>query len=320
MFELYKLAVDPRPVMLAEKHAQVEYLYGMAADREDNCLMDGVPFTEPPRIFDRKITSNAVQTLICEVINNKDHFEAGGILDYDGDKWLCTASYVFHDGLYCRGEFHRCNYKMRWQKPDGSIVERWVVVQDASSYSSGVAGDKVLHYGSDQQMVWITCDPETVIVGRDKRFFIDYNTVTPTPYTLTRVDTTTRVVKGVGYCIWLLNESQYDDKKDNITEMLCDYIDPIAPPVAQYEITYYGQPQIRIGGRNKVFEIKEAENVVWSLNASETVKDSITVVSDGNKCYVKCKLDESLIGSTIKLIATVDSVTVDLSLKIVGGV
>ena len=59
MFELYKQHADPRTEMLSDKHAQVEYLFNMAADREDNCLMDGVPFVHAPRIFDRKITSNA---------------------------------------------------------------------------------------------------------------------------------------------------------------------------------------------------------------------------------------------------------------------
>ena len=219
MFELYKQNVDTRIEMLADKHAQVDYLYAMAADREDNCLLDGVAFTIPPRIFDRKVTSNAVQTLICETINENDYFEAGDILEYDGDYWLCTSSYVFHNKLYCRGNFYRCNYKLRWQKPYGDIVERWCVIQDASAYSSGVEGNKTLKYGADQQMVWITLDSETVTMPRDKRFFIDNNTVQPTPYKLTRIDTTTRATKGVGYCVWLLNESQYDDKRDNISLM-----------------------------------------------------------------------------------------------------
>ena len=118
----------------------------MSADRENNCLIDNVPFTEAPRIFNRKITSNAVQTLICEVIEPNDYFDAGSILYYDNDYWLCTSSYVFHDNMYCRGEFYRCNYKLRWQKDNGDIVERWVVTQDASSYSSGVSGNKVLNY------------------------------------------------------------------------------------------------------------------------------------------------------------------------------
>lgn len=320
MFELYKVTADTRGELLADKHAQIKYLFGMSADRENNCLIDNVPFTEAPRIFDRKITSNAVQTLICEVIEPSDYFDAGSILYYDNDYWLCTSSYVFHDNMYCKGEFYRCNYKLRWQKDNGEIVERWVVTQDASSYSSGVSGNKILNYGADQQMIWITCDPETVIMKRDKRFFIDNNTVNPTPYKLTRIDTTTRSDSGVGYCIWLLNESQYDDDKDNIKLMLCDYIQPETQPETSFEVTYYGQPMVRIGGRNKSFTAVTDNQVTWSLNASTAVMQALTLTVDGNTCYVKCAFNEALIGSTFKLIATAGGSPVETTINIDGGV
>lgn len=319
MFELYKQNVDTRIEMLADKKAQVDYLFTMAADREDNCLMNGVAFTEAPRIFDRKITSNAVQTLICEVINETDHFEAGDILEYDGDKWLCTSSYVFHNNLYCRGNFYRCNYKLRWQKTDGTIVERWVVSQDASSYSSGVEGNKVLQYGADQQMIWISCDEESLAIHRDKRFFLDNCTDQPTPYILTRVDTTTRTVVGTGYCIWILGESQYDDKKDNIAEMLCDYIEPDTPS-GNFEITYYGKPQLRIGAKNKSFTANTQNNVTWSLNATAEVRSKLTMTVNGNTCLIKCEFDEGLIGSSFKLIATAGQNTGEQTIEIIGGV
>ena len=320
MFELYKQNADPRTEMLSDKHAQVEYLYNMAADREDNCLMDGVAFAHPPRIFDRKITSNAVQTLICEVIDSEDHFEAGSILDYDGDKWLCTSSYVFHDNLYCRGNFYRCNYKLRWQKSNATVVERYIVVQDATAYNSGVEGNKTLQYGSDQQMVWITCDSESVIMERDKRFFIDNNTANPTPYILTRIDTTTRTKYGVGYCIWLLNESQYDESRDNIEQMLCDYIDPSSIPHTDFKIEYYGQPQLRVGGRAKSFTAVIDRPVTWSIEATTAVSNAITLVTSGNTCTVKCKMDESLIGSSFKLVATLNNNPVKTTIDIIGGV
>ena len=320
MFELYKQTADSRTEMLADKHAQVEYLYNMAADREDNCLMDGVPFVHAPRIFDRKITSNSVQTLICEVINSEDHFDAGSILDYDGDKWLCTSSYVFHDNLYCRGDFYRCNYKLRWQKSNGDIVERWVVTQDASSYSSGVEGNKTLQYGSDQQKIWITCDSESLIIARDKRFFIDNNTVAPTPYILSRIDTTTHSVMGVGYCEWIFKESQYDETRDSIENMLCDYIDPSSIPHTDFKIIYYGQPQLRIGGRAKSFTADIEQTVRWSIIATPAVSNAITLTSSGNTCYVKCAMDESLIGSSFKLVATLNNNPVKTDIQIIGGV
>lgn len=320
MFELYKVAADTRGQMLSEKHAQVKYLYGMAADRENNVLIDNTPFTQAPRIFNRKITSNAVQTLICEVIEPLDYFEAGSILFYDNDYWLCTSSFVFHDNFYCRGEFYRCNYKLRWQKENGDIVERWVVTQDATAYSSGVSGNKILNYGADQQMIWITCDPETVIMRRDKRFFIDNNTVQPTPYKLTRIDTTTRTNKGVGYCIWLLNESQYDDDKDSIEHMLCDYIKPDIKPEPSFTVEYYGQPLVRIGGRNKSFTAITDNEVIWNLVASEAVTTALTLTVDGKTCYIKCAFNEALIGSTFKLVATAGGSSVETTINIDGGV
>lgn len=319
MFDLYKLTNPIQPGYNDMEDAHVRYLYDIAIDRVDNCMIDGREFKESPRVFDRHYTNSSTQTVSVITINEDDTFEQGSLLSYDDDTWLCMSCFNYH-GKYLKGLFQRCNYKLRWQNKDGDIIERWVVSQDASSYNSGVEGNKTLRYGLDQIMVFIPCDEESVVVPRDKRFMIDCNTEFPTPYQLTRVDTTSRTVKGTGYCIWLLTESQLDEQKDNIELMLCDYFTPPVKPTPDI-IEYVGQPQVRCGGVSKKFSVDTSDVVSWSLVLMEEQRGYITLTNIGNsQCSVKCAANKSLIGTSFRLVALCSKGEQSLLIDVVGGV
>lgn len=318
-YKLYQVKHPPQLQYLKTKEAQVRYLYDLACDRVDGCQIDGREFVETPRVFDRRYTNSSTQTVTVETINPDDTFHQGSILFYDNDYWMCMSCFKFHD-LYLKGLFQRCNYKLRWQNESGQIIERWVISQDASSYSNGVEGNKTLRYGSDQIMIYISCDKDTVGMPRDKRFMIDCNADFPTTYTLTRIDTTSRTVQGVGYCIWLLTESQLNHKTDNIELMLCDYF--VSESRAEMDIiTYTGKSQIRSGGVAKKFAAETKENVSWSLRLMVEQKDYIILEDVGNnQCQIRCLSNNSLIGTSFKLIAECASGTQELLIDVVGGV
>lgn len=316
MFELYKLNNPIQPEYMNVEQAHVRYLFDLAIDRVDGCQIDGVDFVETPRVFGRKGNNASTQTVNVITINDDDKFQQGSILTYDNDYWLCLTCFEYHK-LYLKGLFQRCNYKMRWQNKAGDIIERWACVQDASAYNSGTDGNKTLQIGADQVMVYIPCDEETVTMARDKRFMIDCNTEFPTTYTLTRIDTTGRTVDGVGYCIWLLTESQLNNQTDNIELMICDYFENEPLDI----ITYSGKPQVRSGGVAKKFTANTDELVVWSLILMAEQQDYITLTDIGNnQCSIKCKANNALIGTSFRLVAHCSGGEQDILIDIVGGV
>lgn len=325
MFDLYKLSYPIQPEYTDVEKAHVKYLYDIAIDRENNCQIDGRSFVQSPRVFDRHGTNSSTQTVSVITIDENDKFTQGSILSYDNDNWLCLTCVNYHN-QYLKGLFQRCNYKLKWQNDKGEIIERWVISQDASAYNSGVDGNKTLQYGTDQLMIYVPCDIESVKVQRDKRFMIDVNTSFPTTYKLTRVDTTSRTVNGVGYCIWLLTESQMDEQKDRVDLMLCDYIATPVKPEPLDIIQYSGKAEVRCGGVAKKFSANTADEVVWSLVLMEEQQGFITLTNTGNnQCSVKCSANKSLIGTPFRLVATCSSegqVTGEQSLliNIVGGV
>jgi hypothetical protein len=319
MFEVYKLTNPIQPEYEDVEQAHVRYLYDIAMDRVNGCMIDGREFVESPRVFDRHYTNSSTQTVTVITINDDDTFNQGSMLSYDTDNWLCMSVLNYHD-QYLKGLFQRCNYKLRWQNENGEIIERWVVSQDASSYSSGTDGNKTLQYGADQIMIYVPCDEETIKVQRDKRFMIDTNTVFPTTYKLTRVDTTSRVINGVGYCIWLLTESQLDEQKDNVALMLCDYFTPPVVPTPDV-IQYTGKPQVRCGGVAKKFTANSESTVTWSLVLLEAQTGYITLTNTGNnQCSVKCSANKALIGTSFRLVATCSEGEQDILIDVVGGV
>lgn len=147
-YESYKLLhsspTSLKNKMLEEKKRQIRFLFDQAIDREDNCTINGRNFSESPRLFDRKIKTSYFQTLTCETINGVDKFNSGNLLTFDSDNWICTSSFVFH-GLYCKGNFIRCNYILKWQNQNGTIIKRPCLVQSAAQYNSGEKEIKQLY-------------------------------------------------------------------------------------------------------------------------------------------------------------------------------
>ena len=111
---------NPRKEMLREKTAQIRDLYKFAMDREDNVLLNGKPFSEAPRIFDRKFIDTVHHKIIVETILEEDWIECGDYLEYENMMWLCLNSYSFHK-LYCRATFMSCDWKIYWIDQNGEL-------------------------------------------------------------------------------------------------------------------------------------------------------------------------------------------------------
>lgn len=300
----------------------------------------------------RNLTVNAVNSLSCKdclvngvaqklVIDDgtlpyyknvkslpDEYFNAGDYVEWADSMWL-MVSCDWDKEVYTYGKMQQCNYVLKWQNADAEVVERWAVVLSASKYNNGEKYNNIIVVGSNQLMVYLPIDDETLKMCADKRLMVDFNTDKPKCYDVTRVDTVTMGYDGVaeptydgkGCVLLVLTETEYNPDVDRVDLMLCDYVDPndVPVPTTPILITYAGNPSIRIGGR-KTFTAETESAVVFSLVYSEMWEGKITMTQTGNKCVVKCANDSAMVGASFKIEVAGGGQRSELLVGIIGAV
>ena len=320
MFEIYKQKGNAKESTISAKKAQIQYLFDIAMDREDNCLLNGKPFEKSPRVFNRQIKSNYFQTIEIETNNESDYFKSGAIVNYASYDWICASSFVFHN-LYCKGLFWRCNYKLKWLNNEKKIIEMPCLVQTSSQVLLGINDNKVFQVGTDELLVILPCNEETVALRRDKKFFIDKNKKNPTPYILTRIITIPYSDFENGCVGIVVKETQLNTETDSIEDWLCDYKqEDIKEIETNFEIKC-SSATVRCGGSAKTFTAVTDSPVEWRLKLLDIQEQDIALtVLENNQCKIKCAYNTNLIGTSFKLVAKTETATQELLINVIGGV
>jgi hypothetical protein len=256
-----------------------------------------------------------------------EYFNAGDLVEWADSMWL-IVSCDWDKEVYTYGKMQQCNYLLRWQNKDAEIIERWAVVLSASKYNNGQLYNNIIVVGSNQLMVYLPNDSETLKLASNKRVMVDFNTDAPKCYDITRVDTVTMSYDGVaepayngkGCVLLVLTETEINPDVDRIDLMLCNYVDPNdIPHPSPINITYSGLPQLRIGGR-KTFTAATENEVVFSLINSALLDGKLTMEQTGNKCVVKCANDSALVGATFKVEVAGSGQRSELLVDVIGAV
>lgn len=257
-----------------------------------------------------------------------EYFNAGDLVEWAGAMWL-IVSCDWDKEVYTYGKAQQCNYVLKWQNENATTIERWSVVMSASKYNNGEKYNNIIVVGSNQLMVYLPIDSETLKLRSDKRLMVDFNTDTPKCYDVTRVDTVTMGYDGVaepaydgkGCVLLVLTETEFNPDVDRTDLMLCNYVNPndVPTPTSPINITYAGSPEIRIGGR-KTFTAETEDAVVFSLVYSAMMEGKLTLTQTGNKCVVKCVNDSALVGASFKVRAITDNQSAELLVDVIGAV
>lgn len=256
-----------------------------------------------------------------------EYFDAGDYVEWADAMWL-MVSCDWDKEVYTYGKMQQCNYVLKWQNTDADVIERWSVVLSASKYNNGEKYNNVIVVGSNQLMVYLPIDEETLKLRSDKRLMVDFNTESPKCYDVTRVDTVTMGYDGTaeprydgkGCILLVLTETEINPDVDRVDLMLCDYINPNdIPHPSPIDITYSGLPQLRIGGR-KTFTAETENEVVFSLVNSALLDGKLTMEQTGNKCVVKCANDSALVGATFKVVVAGGGQQSELLVDVIGAV
>lgn len=257
-----------------------------------------------------------------------EYFEAGNYIEWADSMWL-MVSCDWDKEVYTYGKMQQCNYVLKWQTKSADIIERWSVVLSASKYNNGEKYNNIIVVGSNQLMVYLPLDAETLKLRANKRLMVDFNTDLPKCYDVTRVDTVTMSYDGIaepaydgkGCILLVLTETELNPDVDNIELMICDYVNPndVPQPTSPILITYSGSPEIRIGGR-KTLNAETESDVIFSLVSSAMWEGKITLIQTGNKCLIKCANDSAMVGSSFKVMVTGGGQSSELLMKIIGAV
>lgn len=238
-YESYKISLPSstsvRKQMLNQKERQIRFLYDQAMDREDDVLLNGKPFIESPRIFDRKFIDTIHHKIIVETILDKDCIECGDYLEYENMVWLCLNSYSFHK-LYCRATFMSCDWQIYWIDENGELKSQYVVDQNSTQYNSGETGNSTMTLGSAQHMLKMQCNNDTILLDSPMRFAIDKNIKKPTCYKVTQNDNSAYNYRK-GLCCVTVTETPLNTDTDKFITLddgkqvwVCDYVESPLPP------------------------------------------------------------------------------------------
>ena len=237
-------------------------------------------------------------------------FYAGSIVDWKGSKWLVTEVDTNNEIITC-GKMQECNYQLKFQDENAKIIETWIVSQNAAQYNNGESGNKTIVLGSDQLMLFIPYNADTVKLRRGKRFFIDNNKVNPMAYKLTRPDTTSFVKNGQGYISLIVTEDVIVGANDRPDLMLCDYITPTTPPVDPsnwiMEINCKSN-YLYVGGSYKIITAilkdstgMEVPNIEYVWTVTSNIPTLLNTVVNGKEFQIKVINDIDAIGESIKV-------------------
>ena len=147
------------------------------------------------------------------------------IYDSKQDEYLiCTEAFDV-DGINYKGKFTLCNWMLKWQKKDGTILEYPCYDMNSTQYNSGEQSNRNFTIGSSQHMLTLPCDENTVELASPQRFYLDKATINPTSFIVTQNDTTSHNYGKKGLVKVTVYEYPNNSATDRPDLGICDYID-----------------------------------------------------------------------------------------------
>ena len=147
------------------------------------------------------------------------------IYDTKSDEYLiCTEAFDI-DGINYKGKFTLCNWILKWQKKDGTILEYPCYDMNSTQYNSGEQSNSHFTIGSSQHMITLPSDENTIALRSPQRFYLDKDMDNPTTFIVTQNDTTSHNYGKKGLVKITVYEYPNNVESDNPEKGICDYID-----------------------------------------------------------------------------------------------
>ena len=119
-----------------------------------------------------RIEDTKLKTLTRHMMVKIGTCRAGMYVKYKNLFWLITGL-VDDNSVYEKAILSICNYKLSWLNPAGEIITRWANITSASQYNSGETWTDHYTIRSDQLMILLPDDDESLMIDQGYRFVID---------------------------------------------------------------------------------------------------------------------------------------------------
>ena len=237
---------------------------------------------------------------------------SGDYIFFEDEFWIVDGR-PGNNKTYEKATLKECQYKLRWQKNDGTIIERWANFASASKYDVGETNDKTIILTSNNLTVIMPNDKDSMTID-GKRVFIDTSDIPEKVFKITRNDDVLFSHGSHGGTLNLIaDKTELNLETDRQDLRLCDYIDPTitpTPPQKPNETTdlravISGSSNLRIGiQRNYTATITDSDgNVVqWNDSYSWNVVSDFEVGKEVDDNTIKLLVDnEDYVSSLILL-------------------
>ena len=123
-------------------------------------------------IVQKNVQDTRLKTLTRELYVPIGTCVAGMYVKYKDRYWLIYGL-VDNNGMYEKAIMIICNYKITWLNSKNEVIQRWANVASASQYNNGETNTRFYDVRTDQLMILLSNDEESLLLKTGNRFIID---------------------------------------------------------------------------------------------------------------------------------------------------
>ena len=267
--------------------------YSLSESKEIKCVIQG------------NIANTQLKSMERTILVPIGTLHSGDYIFFEDEYWIVDGR-PGNNKSYEKATLKECQYKLRWQKDDGTIIERWVYLTSSSKYDVGENGNNTIVLTSNNYLITIPNDEDSMTLD-GKRVFIDLSDVPEKVFKITRNDDVLFAHGSHGGTLNLIADKvELNKETDNQELRLCDYIDsPTTPPSEpttpdetedlSAKITFKGAQELKIGGNYKTLTgsfVDKDENTtsgigVWDVFTIDELKPYVDYTITDNILKIK---------------------------------
>ena len=281
--------------------------YSLSESKEIKCIIQG------------NIANTQLKSMERTILVPIGTLHSGDYVFFEDEYWIVDGR-PGNNKSYEKATLKECQYKLRWQKDDGTIIERWVYLTSSSKYDVGENGNNTIILTSNNYLITIPNDEDSMTLY-GKRVFIDLSDVPEKVFKITRNDDVLFAHGSHGGTLNLIaDKTEFNKETDNQELRLCDYIDSTPTPPSEpttpdetedLSATISGTTNLRIGvTRTYTATLSDNDgNAVqwddtkygWNVASDFDVKQSVTENKISLTVEDEDFIDSSFILQVIKL-------------------